>query len=172
MSGIRHRCVLGLVVLAGLVVAGGFVWSERGRDAARIMTVDGISMQPTLNPGDRVRLNPSGAAPYRRGDLVAIRFHTRKHLMVKRIIAVAGDEVRWRDGRLTVNGAAPHMAGWPADRRVRQRDWKLLGIQLSRYDHRVPGGNVIVMGDNGPKSFDSGDFGMVSIDQLAGHIEP
>ena len=48
----------------------------------------------------------------------------------------------------------------------------LLGIQLKNYGNVVPKNNVIVMGDNTSKSYDSGDFGMLSMSQISGHIRP
>lgn len=149
--------------------SGWQVWtSTRGET----LEVSGISMQPTLNPGDKVRLVTEPDRPYRQGDLVAVSFKTRERMMVKRIIALEGDEVHWRDGQVFVNGRPLVMDGWPEDRRIPERSWRVLGIQLKNYGNRVPKNNVIVMGDNTSKSYDSGDFGMLSMSQLSGHVNP
>jgi signal peptidase I len=149
-----------------------FGWHAWDSTRGDTLEVSGISMQPTLNPGDKVRLVADPDLPYRQGDLVAVSFKTRERMMVKRIIALQGDEVMWRDERVFVNGEPLLMDGWPEDRRVPQRAWKLLGIQLKNYNNHVPGNNVIVMGDNSNNSYDSGDFGMLSMSQISGHIRP
>jgi len=164
---------MGIVVVTGILVAGGwFTWQSLGTGGGgRTLTVVGTSMAPTIQPGEQVRLLEQSPEEIARGDLVAIRFQTRERLMVKRVIARAGDEVYLRDGRVFVNGAPLVMEGWPETRRVNERAWKVLGIQLRNYDNRVPPNNVIVMGDNALRSYDSGDFGMLSLTQIAGRIE-
>jgi signal peptidase I len=136
------------------------------------LVVNGISMQPTLNPGDRVRLLQKPEQTYKRGDLVAVNFQTRERLMVKRVIALEGDEVLWENEQVFVNGEPLVMEGWPETRRIPERNWKLLGIQLKNYGNVVPKNNVIVMGDNTRKSYDSGDFGMLSMSQISGRVQP
>lgn len=85
---------------------------------------------------------------------------------------VKGDEIVFVDGRLKLNGEWVDTSWWPGEKRLAVRHYKILSIQLSRYDNRVPKGNLIVMGDNTNKSFDSGDYGMIALSQLAGHVTP
>jgi signal peptidase I len=171
MESRQLRIVTGvftLLIISAVVLAGSLWLSSRGEQ----LIVSGISMQPTLNPGQKVRLVRDTERPYRRGDLVAVSFRTRERMMVKRIIAMEGDDVIWRDEQVFVNGSPLVMDGWPEGRRIPDRNWKLLGIQLKNYGHVVPKNNVIVMGDNTSKSYDSGDFGMLSMSQISGHIQP
>lgn len=136
------------------------------------MTVSGISMSPTLKPGDKVKVGRSdNTSLLRNGDLVAVQFRTRERRMLKRVIAVEGDEVEFVDGRLKLNGEWLDTSWWPGEKRLAVRHYRILSIQLSRYDNRVPKGNLIVMGDNSNKSFDSGDYGMVSLQQVAGRVQ-
>lgn len=167
----RRFLIRAIPVLIALPVIW-FGWQAWNSTRGETLEVSGISMQPTLDPGDRVRLVTESDRPYRQGDLVAVSFQTRERMMVKRIIALEGDEVHWRNERVFVNGRPLVMDGWPQGRRIPERSWKLLGIQLKNYDNRVPKNNVIVMGDNTSKSYDSGDFGMLSMSQLSGHIIP
>ena len=166
-----RRALTGTFVV--LVVASliGLICSSLISKPGDELIVSGISMQPTLDPGDKVRLITELDRPYKKGDLVAVNFKTRERLMVKRIIALEGDEVKRIDDVVHVNGHPLAIPGWPADRRVADRQWKLLGIQLKNYDNRVPGNNVIVMGDNTERSYDSGDFGMLSLSQIAGLVK-
>lgn len=132
------------------------------------LTVAGTSMTPTLMPGDKVQLQTDSREELKRGDLVAIHFKTRPHPIIKRIIAQAGDQVEFVNNRLKLNGEYLNTSWWPDDKRLANRQYKLLALQLSRYDNRVPKDSLIVMGDNSANSFDSGDFGMISTDQLLG----
>ena len=168
----EHRHLFRLALIAGLTTLMWLGWLAWQSTQGDVLTVSGISMQPTLNPGDKVRFIADTQNPYKQGDLVAVKFKTRERMMVKRVIAVAGDEVHWRNEQVFVNNKPLRIDGWTADRRVPQRSWKLLGIQLKNYGNRVPDKNIIVMGDNTRKSYDSGDFGMLSLSQINGLIKP
>lgn len=168
---IDHRVLTGAFIVLVIAIIG-LSWTTLISRQGDELTVDGISMQPTLNPGEKVRLITDIDRPYQQADLVAVNFKTRERLMVKRIIALEGDEVTRIDGVVHVNGRPLAIPGWPEDRRVVGRQWKLLGIQLNSYGNRVPRNNVIVMGDNTERSYDSGDFGMLSLSQIAGLVQP
>ena len=170
MKAVNRYILTGFIAALFALATVWVCLSQRHIDNGEILRVAGVSMQPTLNPGDKVRLIRVTDNTYQRGDLVAVSFKTRKRMMVKRIIAIAGDEVLWRDERVYVNGEPLVMDGWPENRRVSQRSWKLLGIQLKKYQNHIPKNNVIVMGDNVRNSYDSGDFGMLSLDQISGYI--
>lgn len=76
------------------------------------------SMQPTLQPGDRVAVDMSAYGlriPFttiqlvhrdqpRAGDVVVFDSPTDGTRLIKRVVAVAGDQVELRDGRLRING--------------------------------------------------------------------
>jgi len=72
----------------------------------------GESMAPTLGAGDGFLARPLSGLP-RRGELVVMRFEDGDSLfhVLRRAVALAGDTVSMRDGRLWVNGRAPD---WPA----------------------------------------------------------
>jgi signal peptidase I len=55
---------------------------------ARLVVVEGISMLPTLHPGDRLLVL---GLPPRVGDVVALRHHGR--VMVKRVTAIVGSHL-------------------------------------------------------------------------------
>ncbi len=157
--------------IAGLLGSAWWVVSHRDGHVRRLQ-VQGESMSPTLHSGDEVGLQPVVDGTYQAGDMVAIRFKTRERMLVKRIIALPGDRVERRQGHVFVNDRPLVMAGWTTERVVPERSWRVLGIQLRRYGHVVPDNTVIVMGDNAANSYDSGDFGLISLDQLQGRIKP
>lgn len=69
-------------------------WRFLRRVRSRKVVVQNASMRPTLEPGDRLRVDPRayrGAGPAR-GDLVVLRDPERPgHLLVKRVVALPGD---------------------------------------------------------------------------------
>lgn len=99
--------LIGAAILAVLIMT--FV--------ARAFTVDGPSMLPTLQDGQRLlvdRLTYRFQEP-QRGDVVVFRYpaNARQHF-IKRIIAVPGDQVLISRGTVYVNGVAleePYIAG-------------------------------------------------------------
>ena len=95
---------------------------------------------------------------WQRQDVVALR--RGEVLLVKRVVATAGDRVAIRDGRLVVNGE-----------RVRE-PWSAPRLIDSTYfgPVDVPEGSVFVLGDNRSESIDSRDFGPVPVRQLEGRV--
>ena len=164
---IRRAPLAACLGVLGLALAGAaFAQQPAG------YTVADRSMAPTLMPGDRVVVVAEAYAdhPPGRGELVAIRFKTRPRPMVKRVIAIAGDSVEIRGARLWLNGRRldePYLA---EPRRLRARAFRLLLVQLARNHGVVPRGHLVVMGDNARGSFDSADYGVVSLRQVVGRV--
>jgi signal peptidase I len=127
--------------------------------------VQGRSMTPTLVHGDRYLLH-RWQLLFRspeRGDLVVVRDATRKDFIVKRVIALPGERVHFKDGAVWINGgrlAEPYLA---AGTRTTTGEGveSLLIIGAGRY---------FVMGDNREISEDSRAYGAVTRDQILGFI--
>jgi signal peptidase I len=119
------------------------------------------SMVPTLLVGDRVFVNKF---IYRftepeRGDVVVFEsVNGGEEDLIKRIVALAGDEVEVRNGTLLVNGE--------------DREEPYLNRNLPFNDSygpsEVPEGHVFVMGDNRANSADSRVFGPLPIENIEG----
>jgi signal peptidase I len=123
---------------------------------AEPMRVPSASMEPTLRPGDHVLI--SKLAEPRRGDLVV--FANAGDLLLKRLVAVGGDQIGLEDGHLVVNGRTveePYV-----DHHV------LEGVYFAPVT--VPSGAVFVLGDNRTGSIDSRAFGPVPRSALVGRV--
>ncbi|MCQ4084176.1 signal peptidase I [Streptomyces sp. RB6PN25] len=158
----------GLAVAVGCVLfLGGFAW---GAVEYQPYTVPTDSMQPTVNPGDRVLAQRIDGSEVHRGDVVVFEDPTWGNIpMVKRVVGVGGDKVACCDkqGRLTINGTPVeepylHTTG-PASP---------VGFTAT-----VPAGQLFMMGDNRPVSDDSrahmtdGDHGAVPRSDVQARVD-
>ena len=141
---------LGVLAAAGLAVR---------RVRLEPMLVSGGSMQPTLDPGQRIAVAPL-VRPPARGDLVVVaRPRSTGDLeVVKRVVGLPGERVRLAAGGLEVDGAPvpePYLAGPPASGELE------LKLGPAQY---------LVLGDHRAASTDGRDFGPVGADALLGLV--
>lgn len=116
------------------------------------------SMEPTLSAGEHVLVNHlTGQA--RVGDVVLLRAPDGE-LMVKRVVATAGQRVALRDGRLVVDGT----------RRVEPYSDPEALDSVYFGPVRVPAGSVFVLGDRRSGSRDSRIFGSVPLEDVEGKV--
>ncbi|TDL35362.1 signal peptidase I [Jeotgalibacillus sp. S-D1] len=135
--------------------------------------VEGVSMQPTLQDGNKLVINKIG---YQVGDLErfdVIVFHANESEdYVKRIIGLPGDEVTYVDDQLYINGEAydePYLNEF----RESNTDERLTGdftLEELTGETVVPEGEIFVMGDNRKESLDSRIFGFVDQDSIVGKV--
>jgi signal peptidase I len=122
------------------------------------------SMRPTLQVNDRVLVNKLSYrfGDVQRGDLIV--FHkpddapaSEVNDFIKRVIAIEGDVIEDRDGRVYVNGEVVEESYLPDDAFTTG-----IGRQTVPEDH------VFVMGDNRNFSVDSRVFGPIPEDSIIG----
>ncbi|MDJ0341731.1 signal peptidase I [Streptomyces sp. H10-C2] len=140
-------------VLSGLAVAlgcvlflGGFAW---GAVDYRPYTVPTASMQPTVEPGDRILAQRIDGSEVRRGDIVVFQDQLwGSATLVKRVVGVDGDVISCCDkqGRMLINGKP-----------IEEISYLLNGGPASRapFDTTVPKGQLFLLGDNRAESLDS-----------------
>lgn len=141
-------------------------------------------MEPSVEIGDRVFVDKSAyglrlpltsvrLTPVRmpaRGDVVVLESPESGIVLLKRVVAVAGDTVEVKDGRVYLDnepvavderrgvewlGEGPHPVA--------------LGLGGPRFGPRiVPAGKLLVMGDNRDNSHDGRSFGFVDDEAVLG----
>lgn len=169
---------LPLLVMLGLLAAA--------RDSlANHYQVPSGSMQPTLEPGDRVVVDMRAYGlrlPFtsvellhtgvpQRGDVAVFNSPRDGTRLIKRIAAVGGDRVVLHAGHLSINGQPLAQAGTD--------EVEDFGRTLARLDLRqgggpdiagltVPAGKVLMLGDHRGNSADGRYFGLVEASALYG----
>ena len=126
-----------------------------------LYVVDGPSMQPTLQDGERLVVNKfiyHWRDPMR-GEVVIFRYprdHTRD--FIKRVIAVGGDTIEIKDGHVFVNDA------------LINEDYIAEKTRTEYPKRTVPEGTIFVCGDNRRNSLDSRfpDVGFVPLELVKG----
>ena len=143
-------------VAAILVVLFGFVFP--------IVTVEGSSMAPTLEQGDRLLISGMFYTPADGDVIVTTDNNTLKKQLVKRVIAIAGQTVEIQeDGTVLVDGTA-------IDESYLAEPNALAGDMT--YPVTVGDGEVFVMGDNRAHSLDSRDgaVGLIETSEIRGKV--
>jgi signal peptidase I len=135
-------------------------------------------MEPTVQVGDRIVVNKAAyglripfserwllrfSAP-NRGEVVVLdpptdeRSDNPTFVLLKRVVAVAGDLVEVRDGRVVIDGKETDVSAANLD----------LGGGPDFGPVRVPHGKVLVLGDNRGNSRDGRTFGFIDRAQVLG----
>lgn len=142
-----------LVVVSALAVLAATLWMP-------VLRIYGASMTPTLKNGEIIFTVKT--SDFEEGDIIA--FYYNNKILVKRVIAKAGDWVDMdEDGTVYVNSVKidePYLTE------------KAYGDTNIEMPYQVPDGKVFVMGDRRSTSVDSRNklIGCVSQEQVVGKI--
>ncbi|WP_413381721.1 signal peptidase I [Alkalihalobacillus sp. 1P02AB] len=135
------------------------------------IVVDGESMTPTLQDGDRMIVNKFSYTLFEpeRFDIVVFHAPGGKDY-IKRIIGLPGDEIEYRSDVLYVNGE-PIDEIFLEELKVRYEGETLTNnftLEDVTNQFVVPDDHLFVLGDNRRHSKDSRDIGTVPYDEVIG----
>jgi signal peptidase I len=147
-----------LTIVVAFVLVFGFVRPF----VAEAYRIPSESMVPTLEVGDRILANKF---IYRftepeKGDIIVFDSVDEEddQTLIKRVVGIAGDEIRVEDGVLFVNGEAQ-------DEPYLNEELPFRGFYGPT---EVPEGHIFVMGDNRGNSADSRVFGPLPLENVKG----
>jgi signal peptidase I len=128
------------------------------RAAAHIYSIPSASMVPTLEAGDQIVVTRYFGGGPERGHVIVFQSPREDgELLVKRVIAVPGDLIDARLGRVRIGAHT-----LPEPYLLRQAATGAIEPQL------IPGGCYYVMGDNRDDSLDSRSWGVVPRERIIG----
>jgi signal peptidase I len=159
MKGIRRFLLGALKETAGTVLPAVLIALFVNVFVAQAMVVHRPSMQPNLHYDQRVMVEK---VTYRlmhgprRGDVVVIDVPGEDEPLIKRVVALPGETVEVRGGRVFVDG------------QLQEEPWTTRQGGPDYPPTVMPPLHVFVLGDNRGSSRDSRSFGPVSVDQIVG----
>lgn len=119
--------------------------------------VSGPSMQPNYNNNDFVLI--SYGKKISRFDVVAVKHPNSNQLMIKRVIALSGDQLLYENGKLYLNGE------------LLNEQFQTKGqFCIDTCSFTVENGAYFVVGDNRNNSIDSRDFGSIKYESIIGRV--
>ncbi|HEV2767111.1 MAG TPA: signal peptidase I [Acidimicrobiales bacterium] len=159
-ASVARNVVEWLTILGGALVVALVVT----RFLVQAFFIPSLSMFPALDEDDRVLVNKLSYRLHdiHRGDLIVFQRPSddgpgQVKDLIKRVVALGGERIEARDGRVLINGKPLPEPYLPA------------GVQTTNLEPLVvPDGHVFVMGDNRGDSRDSRFFGPLPEDLVIG----
>lgn len=102
--------------------------------------------------------------------VVSVKFSTNNYPMLKRIYAVPGDRIEFKDGQLILNNKNTKPFAWDDDYQLEEKNYFILKKQLQLNNSVLKNNQFIVFGDNQTNSLDSFDYGIIERKQITGFV--
>lgn len=141
--------------------------------------VDGPSMEPNFQTGERVIVNKIlyDIRQPRRGEVIVFHVPEEKRDFIKRVIAVPGDKIRLQGDDLYINGVKyeePYLR--EAIEQARAEGYPAFNIgdgfpNAMVQEDTVPEGAVLALGDNRRNSKDSRMIGYIPLKDVIGRAD-
>ena len=168
-----HKTIL--IYIAIIVFALVSVFSRAS--VLQPVKVSGASMEPTIHDKQLLVATSILKKNISHGNVVVIKSPLDpSEYFIKRVIAIGGDSFYYKNGVLILNGeqySEPYLDHFQGNFPQVNFDklYKEGIVQKAVYDietghRRVPSGYIFVLGDNRNVSYDSDEFGLVSIDDV------
>ncbi len=131
--------------------------------------IQGASMEPSFETGQYIFTSKVTYKfrPLERGDVVVIHAPENYEVeYIKRVIGLPGDTLIFQNGEVYLNGEMlnePYISD-------KTPVWGFSAYAKEGVPIIVPKGEVIVLGDNRPKSKDSREFGPIPIASIIGQV--
>ncbi len=122
-----------------------------------LVRVDGSSMENTLHNGEILILNKLDK-DFDRFDIIVIKYNNER--LVKRIIGLPGEQVRYRNNQLFING-----------KKIKEKfiDGETANFNIMELGYnKIPKNYYFVVGDNRDNSLDSRYIGLIKKEQIQG----
>jgi len=173
--------IIVIIVLIGFAFGIIYLWkiSQRhsGRGSIDFSCVNiekhrikGVSLSPLLEHGQEVEalMGYYDCNPLKRGEIIILKFKTRKEIFVKKLVAFPGDKLEFQENNALLNGKIlknsenkPYVFS--------KRSKKILSIPLN--DGFIPEGRFLVLSETtSPSAFDSRRFGFVEKNHIIGKV--
>ncbi len=165
----RNVILVFLVVAIVSLIAASFWVSVPKREGIEIR---GTTMQPTIAQGEGVYIDREfyKSNPIQRGDIVAVALDYNKEPAIMRVIAVGGDSLDFREGRIWLNGRMLSESYIiPLDYRFSENEVEVLKIQMSG-EGKVPEGTLLLLNDNRNMRGDSRKLGFIPETLVVGKV--
>ncbi|EOH98238.1 signal peptidase I [Enterococcus haemoperoxidus ATCC BAA-382] len=137
-----------------------------------IPKVEGYSMTPTINDKDRLFVSKWGQV--KRFSLIYFKEPKKNEVMIRRVIALPGEDFFYEKGKLYINGEEIVERFMSQETQSNEEKNSNITPDFSLQDilqvKRIPKGKYVVLGDNRRYSTDSRYFGLIDEKDIIGVV--
>lgn len=163
----KKKTILSIGGFVLMVVCMFFVFTS----LIKPIRIIGDSMYPTLHNGDFGVMSGinNNADNIKRFEVVIIDCKQLDRMIVKRVIGLPGETIKYSDDKLYVNGVYQEETFLDKDYIEESLNARNQTLFTSDFEVTVNEGEVFVLGDNRLNSTDSRVLGSFSFDSIEGH---